>query len=358
MMKAKLCIIFLFFQYVGISQEIKVIHEPEFLFSLNADYVNIHSSGDGGYIGAMAMEYHEGYLYFATLDQIIKTDLNGNVQQILEHKPITTDPRQRPPLQMELIYDIVFVGDTLYAYERGRILWVIVGMEVKAKYLLDFYKSSLEEMMQSPGFYFQPRFLINVDGKLYFNDNEKSLALLDLVDERPLAKGLLRQYDAVYINKHRKTPIKGLPISECEYLEWVLSEKSSWKNLDLEITNICTGNSEIISRKFSDLVDFEYDDFSVADFFKNNYLNDYFVRGYFVNFANDMRILSIINLDSYLNISNITTNLKFYPGETSHNFRRHFTYDEKGNIYYFANKYDYEKKEDSVVDIFKIRGEE
>ncbi len=324
---------------------------PELLFILNSSQLHFFGYKGENYIGAIAMEYYNKHLYIASADQILKTDLKGNILNEIEYKVKGGFPFGR-------IKDISFINGNLYALLSNHNLLLLEGDHVKKVFRILFAVFEKEEIYSSNYSFlaFQPEYISNVDDELYFFDNYHSFALNDLtyIDADSVKKS--QSIDGFYFNGNNKASKTGIAISKCDYVEWMFLDES-YKKLKFKIRNDCENTSRIIAHRILTKED-ERRSFILKHFFKNNYVNDYFVFYSISKIDDQERSIEygVANLDQNFEIIQRVNNLNYYSeiSELSPRHQASFTADEEGNIYYCTNKFDWENRDNSIVEIYKI----
>lgn len=349
MCKKIIIIIILIISPLFLSAEDK-FKNPELLFTLSRlDRIIFFGSPQEGMTGAVALEYHNGYLYIAMLDRILKTDLSGSVINVVANKP-----RKKIFLDnsFESISDITFINNELIMYSQSyRKLIILNNDQIRNKYFIDFYSKNLEETTKAKKnpFYFQPHCILNISNKLFFYDGYHTFPLDSLVAYSDSGMIKERNVDLIYINKKQKPPIIGNPITNCKILKTGHQVQSVYDNSLFAIDNICSKkglnfyiDKNIYSKELKNLQIFEV--------YKNVYLNTYYIFG---------RISGnkyIVFLNSNFIVTQIVKNIIYHTGFSGATpfYECSFSSDEKGNVYYCTNNLDLEKGINSVVEIYKI----
>jgi hypothetical protein len=321
---------------------------PELIFSLDYRQITFRGGAEG-MNGAMAMEYHQGHLYIASLKEILKVDMQGNVVDRIENSP-------KEKIFKVNIRDITFIGNVMYVYLPGRKeILLLEDKQIKEKYFINFYISNLEEIrtIKEIPFYFEPEFIMNVSGKIYFYDGYHSFALDDLTEFNNVHVYGLEDYDKVYINAKMDKPFIGKPITDCSIFD-MSTDGMDYKNLNIGLTDMCNKTHEIFSIPL--LRDTKCI-FTPFDPFINRFLGDYFVFGAFgAQYDETHPNFSVIRLNQDFSITGVIKNLTYYSGFSGLDprYQGSFTYDEGGNIYYCTNKFDWKNKNASIVEVYKI----
>ena len=325
--------------------------EPDLLFTIGYEYFPKFGAED--IPGAMALEYHNGHLYLAFLDKILKIDMQGNVVWSIKQKGADN------------IFDIAFYKDQLVVYQPAswnNLTFYNDTIKTKAVFV-HFYASNEKELTERPATYNfgAVRFIINLDDQLYFHDGYSYFPFSNFSQiEVKNHENILKRNLEVFVNKDLPKPIAGYPISECKLVKAAYGPELQKDFYNLKIIDFC--NKDTIISILSKHLPFDTCSsckIHVGEFFKNEHINKYFSvssRSWKTDKSRELDRM-VVFLDENFEIEKICHSLEYLQNNIGLSPPQiaSFTYDEFGNVYYCTNSFDHSNKSNSFVKIYKIK---
>ena len=318
-------------------------------YQLSGGVIDFYEGDQGLYGGGVALEYHRNKLYLATPTKVFWINLSDTSHSNIELGGLYRDPYGRG------ILDIASLNDTLYVLDYFERLLLIQNNHYVKRYTLNFSNLKLK-----PGGHVYTPYLFSslttIEDELFFGNDKyyypySFLRFKGYKDYNARAKG-----NKTLSNDKTKNLLSGNPIMDCYLLTEIKTRENDSLKLSYQINDYCADTTFQIFRSMGKL-NYEVH-ISKELIFKNNLNGNYYAVVYLLNRDQENKYkdskvgLFIMNTD-------LTVYKTIYPipkpaGETLLQWKRIFTSDEYGNIYYLNTIFG-KTAADSEVQIYKIK---